>query len=276
MTRPKKPWLDWTREREVLSPFLNRPGGVVRVQSTPHGPLLEFGNVLRSFLDHGNWEKPWTTIQFDPDNANTRYFGEMTRQIERTLALTADLPPAISLGDGSKLGSEMSATEIHITDSFNFGLGDYERSVADERRCQRIVAAIRNRVERESFCLIFVNSDQFNRKDLAIFRDLLWDAGLSELASSGVLLVDLTRSNPRADIEWPPSLDHTIKLDDEYDRQAREDAIADLARFLLDTGYQSTQAEAIAYSTGMLDNHKCATTLYAQLAATFAAGYKIK
>jgi len=274
MSRPKKPWLDWTREREVLTPFLNRPGGVVRVQSSPQGPLLEFGNALRSFLDHGSWKNLWKTIQFDPDNNNTRYFGEMTRQIERTLALTADVVPNISLGQGSKLGSDISGTEINITDSFNLGADEYNRVVADEKRCQRILSAIRQRVQYESFCLIFVDSDKFNRKDLGMFRDLLWEEGLSALTSTGVLLVDLTRSNPRADIEWPPSLDVAINLDDEYDRQAREQAIADLAAFLLETGHQPTHAEAIAYSRGMVDNHKTANTLYAQLAGIIASSYK--
>ena len=116
---------------------------------------MEFANVVRSHLDHGEWTRPWRTIQFDPDNSNTRYFGEMTRQIERSMSLPPDVATPISLGDGSKVGADMVATEISITDSFNFGSGEYEQAVSHEQRARRIVQTIRERVERESFCFFF-------------------------------------------------------------------------------------------------------------------------
>src|SRR6476661_8527719 len=98
MSRPQKPWLNWRPERESLSDLLSRRGGVIRVQTSPTGPLLEFANALRSELENGPSENPWTTIQFDSENSNTRYFGAMIRQIERSLHLQAEVASPISLG----------------------------------------------------------------------------------------------------------------------------------------------------------------------------------
>lgn len=270
MIRPRKPWLDWRREKEAISEVLSRQGGVVRVQAGAAGPLIEFSNALRSHLDHGTWVRPWTTIQFDPDNANTRYFGEMTRQIERSLALPPDEMPTAILGSGSKVGSDLKATEITITNSFNFGHSEYDQSVIHERRARRIVQEIASRIEHESFCFLFLNSEGFNRYDLESFRNLLWVGGLRDLSTNGVMLVDLTRSNPRSDIEWPPSTPLNLVIADEYDSQSREHAIVDLSAFLLESGFETTDPEARAYSRAMLDNHKGPVTLYSQLAAVFA------
>ena len=269
MTRPHKPWLNWRREREALADLFSRPGGVVRVETSSSGPLLEFANALRSHLDHGNWPNPWKTIQFDSTNPNTRYYGEMVRQIERSLTLKPDTAPALSLIDGSKVASDLSASQINITDSFNFGSGEYEQAVANERRSHQIVQKIRERVKGESFCFIFVYSEKFLRHDLANFRDLLWKAGLADLTSQGVLLVDLASSRPRTDIEWPPSPELHLTLADEYDAHSREDAISDLAEFLVTSALEKTQLEAKTYSRAMLDSHKSPGALYAQLAAYF-------
>lgn len=271
MSRPPKPWLDWRRERDIIAKPLASRGGVIRVQASPAGPLMEFANAFRSHLDHGAWEYPWVTIQFDPDNSNTRYFGEMTRQIERSISLDPDAVPPISLGDGSKVGADLAATEITITNSFNFGSGEYEQAVVHERRAQRIIEAIKGRVARESFCFMFVNSERFPRQDLAHFQDLLWRKGLGALPAGGVLLVDLTRSGPRTDIEWPPDPAVGVRLADEYDPPAREDAITDLAAFLLESALETAASDARAYARAMLDSHAGPATLYSQLAAICAA-----
>ena len=115
-----------------------------------------------------------------------------------------------------------------------------------------------------------MNSERFLRRDLASFRDLLWLNGLGDLTAKGVLLVDLTRANPRSDIDWPPSSPLIVTLADEYDAQAREEAIADLSEFLLQSRLETTATEARSYSRGMLDNHRGPVTLYAQLAAVLA------
>jgi hypothetical protein len=267
VSRPQKPWLDWRGEREALADLFSRPGGVVRVETSPAGPLLEFANALRSDLDNGKWTKPWKTIQLDPDNSNTRYFGEMVRQIERSLSVKPDTVTPLSLGARSKVASDLSASQITITDSFNFGSSEYDQAVANEKRSRNIVNAIRERIERESFCFIFIYSEKFLRHDLASFRNLLWSAGLADLSSKGVLLVDLASSGPRTDIEWPPSPEVRLRLPDEYDTHSREHAISDLTDFLLASGLETTELEAKTYSRAMLDSHNGPSALYAQLAA---------
>lgn len=271
MTRPQKPWLDWRRERQQLSQILSRQGGVVRVQATSAGPLLEFAGALRSHLEHGQWSRPWRTIQFDPDNSNTRYFGEMTRQMERTLALSPDSPTELSLGSGTKIASDLNAASISINNSFNFGQNEYEQSVLQERRIDRIVANIRQRAKAEAFCFIFLQSESFLRQDLNRFRTLMWIERLESLANTCVLLLDFTRCAPHPSGDWPPTPDVNITLADEYDEPARENAVSDLASFLHAKGLEKSELEAQAYSRAVLDHHRGPATLYAQLAAVLAS-----
>lgn len=271
MTRPWKPWLDWRREREALIEPLKCGGGVVRVQASTDGPLLEFGNALRSLLDVGGWTRPWRTIQFDPVNPNTRYFGEMTRQIERSLSIPPDVMPPVVLGGGSKVGTDLTAEIISVSNSFNFGTNEYEQAVVHEQRAKRIIQTIKERVASESFCFLFVSSEDFPREALAGFLDLLWLDALADMAASGVLLVDLTRSNRRTDIEWPPSPAVNLSLADQYDEHTRECAIADLADYLLLRGLEKTRAEALAYSRAMLDHHNDAKSLYSKMGAIEAS-----
>lgn len=239
----------------------------MRVQSSPEGPLMEFANALRSHLETGTWTNPWTTIQLDPDNSNTRYFDDMSRQIERSLSLSPLSASSLSLGPGSKVGSDISGTEVNVTNSFNIGLDGYESEVLREERSRRIINKIEERIGAESFCFLFVKSEQFERRDLASFRDLLWDGGMAELNCGGVLLVDLTTSTRRPDIDWPPTPDVNILLADNYDGESREHAIADVSKFLIGSGLETTETEAKAYSRAMLDSHRSPKSLYAQIAA---------
>ncbi len=275
MIRPQKPWFNWRDERAALATALDCQGGVVQVQASNNGPIMEFASVLRSELEHGKWPRPWVTVQFDPENANTRYFGEMLRQLERSLGLPASLPQSIAIGEGSKLGSGLSAESISISESFNFGSGGYEQSVANEERASRIVGSIRDRVSAEAFCLLFLDSPRFRRLDLADFGDLLWHRGLDELSVNGVLLVDLTCGMPRSDIEWPPSPRLKLALSDEYGSTAREHAIVDLTEWLLKFGYEKTFEAAEGYSRAMLDSHKGPKALYAQLSGLAARAAQV-
>lgn len=269
MTRPQKPWLDWRAEKVLLADSIRRQGGVVRIQASDSGPLLEFASVLRSHLDHGEWQRPWVTIQFDPENSNTRYFDEMVRQMERSLSIPGELAQPTSLGAGSKLASDLQASAISITNSFNFGHSEYEQNLLQERRADRIAEIVGQRSHEQAVCIMFLQSEGFRRQDLEKFRALLWSDRLERLARDGVLIVDLTR-RPGGHGTWPPDVDLHLHLPDQYDSHSRQNAIEDLAELLYKGGREKTEAEALAYSRAMLDSHNTPSTLYAQLAAILA------
>lgn len=270
MTRPVRPWIDWKQERTQIASLLNLQGGVLQVRCSTQGPLVEFSSALRSWLEHGDWTRKWTTVQFDAENSNTRYFGEMTRQIERSLSIPPGPISPLVAGAGSKIASDLRASAINISDSFN---GDgYSQAVLEEGRLDELLTAIRVTLENQAVCFLFMESEKFRRQDLRKFKELLWTDGLENHRTNGVLLVDLTRIPPDLTSDWPPCPDIELVLADSYDEAARDNAITDLTSLLLTAGLEESEAEASAYSRAMLDSHRGPATLYAQLAALFAAG----
>ena len=264
--RPFKPWIDWRNERERLEPLLTRQGGIVSVTSSGKGPVEEFASVFRSALEHRDWPRPWRTVQFDPTNSRTRYFDEMVRQVERSLMLPPAPATQVALGQGSKLGSDLSATSISIENSFNFGADEYALEVARENRCSRVVQQVAQLCNTEPVCFLFVGAEGFLPRDLRAFRELIWDAGLSRFQASGVLLVTFSRDTLDRSIAWPDP-DVAVLLADHYDNASRQHAVEDLANQLMSERKYSVRESATAYSTGILDSHSGPATLYATLAA---------
>lgn len=263
--------MNWRAERNALRPILDRQSGVVRVFASANGPLPEFAAVLRSDLEQRASPRPWLTFQFDPVNSNTKYFGEILRQIEKKLGLDPTSPQPIAMGEGSKLASDISAQQVSIVNSFNFGDGDYERTVRLETRAKSVLDLLRQQRATRSFAFFFLESNGFERRDLAMFRDLLWDAGLEELARDNVLLVDLTRRGHTVNSQWPPVVDVDIAIADEYDEASRGHIREDLARFLTDRGLEIEPLAADAYARAVLDHHRSAATLYSYLAGLLAS-----
>lgn len=269
MTRPPRPWLNWRAERARLEPLLARQGGILEVTSSATGPLEEFASVFRSSLDHSAGAKPWRTVQFDPNNSRTRYFDEMLRQVERSLGLMPDTPNQYIFGEGSKLGSEISAGSVTIENSFNFGDDSYSAAVAREMRSKRLADYILEISKREAICFLFVESSSFHSTDLRNFVDLLWSQGLHRLAEGGFLLASFGRAPISDSICWPRA-DVSIRLGDDYDDRSREHAIEDLANYLLQIARYDNLTHAKAYSTGMLDSHVGPATLYSSLSAALS------
>jgi hypothetical protein len=264
--RPFKPWIDWRKERERLEPLLARQGGIVSVLSSNKGPIEEFASVFRSSLEHRAWPRPWRTIQIDPTNSRTRYFDEMVRQIERSLGLPPDSSTHVELGNGSKLGSDLNATSITIENSFNLGGDEYALEVAREKRCSRLVKHLIELCRTEPICFLFVGAEDFLPRDLRYFRELIWDAGLSRLQTSGVLLATFSRGTLERSIGWPEH-DVAVQLADHYDDVSRQHAVEDLANQLISDRKYTAPENATAYSTGIVDSHSGPATLYATLAA---------
>ncbi|MDH1701853.1 hypothetical protein [Comamonas terrigena] len=236
------------------------------MESSEKGPLEEFANVFRSALEHQNEPRPWRIVQFNPDDSQTRYFDAMVRQIERSLKMSAYIASPMVLGQGSKLGSDLNATTISIENSFNIEGDDYSREVAREARCRRIVDFLTKMCEKEPVCFLFVGAGEFLPQDLRHFRELIWDAGLVDFQSSGVMVVTFSHRALDQSISWP-SPDATVCLADNYDEESRQHAVEDLANQLILEGKYTMPEPATAYSTGVLDSHAGPATLYATLAA---------
>jgi hypothetical protein len=265
MTRPNVPTINWKNELARLARFLHHDGGVIHIRTTGESPSSAFAKALRSRMEHGEWQRPWHTIQIDGNNSATRYFSDMTYQLERTLGLPAhpirDANPTVMVGTAIDAGGNVDIRDIHIN---NFPNGAHLQS-----RAQRIVAAVSESSAVKRLAILFFDSDNADQRELAAFRSLLWDDGLENLVGQGLLLIGF--SDEQTDVShWLPPPDETIDLPSRYDSESARNAIEDLAAFAREHELYASYEEAKAFATAMVANNLKPKELYANFAGVLS------
>lgn len=270
MSRPKVPSIDWRRLFEQLQPYLTHTGGVVHIQTKTESPISAFTKVLRSKMESEAIDRKWVTVQIDGANPGTHYLSDMIFEIERTLGLQtqADQIPPISIS----LASDIQAGDkVQIEHNVINYLGGERSGVREilQSRVNQIIQRLDESSGQQRLGIIFYESHQADRNELAAFRTVLWDSALEELTEKGLLLIDTSIEGWMHEF-WPPEPDLVVDLPDRYDKDSRKEAVDDLAAILLQEGKVTTKKEALIFAATMVANNDSPKNLLAKLSAVIA------
>jgi hypothetical protein len=219
-------------------------------------------------MEHGCSSKPWLVVQLDADNSETHYLVGITRQFERLLGITpqAAVPP---IGNGAIVGSDFSAQEINIENSFNFGDDEYDATIRSEQRAGRIAGVLRERLATSRVGVIFLEPAKYDPAVLRAFRNNYWEQGLVEATSEGLLVLHFCEEKDLGRSSFTGEADLTVRIRSSFDDAALACATEDLAEFFLSCEMERTQDTAMARARGMLQMAKEPHLIYDRLAGAF-------
>lgn len=275
MSRPKVHSIDWRRLFEQLQPYLAHKGGVVHIQTKKESPISTFTKVLRSKMEYDAWDRRWVTVVIDGANPATHYLSDMMYQIEITMGIqtSADQiqPSQISVGSYIRAGGGVQVGDIHI----NLGEKRSEVRRILHPRMDQIIQRLDESSEQQRLGIIFYESHNADRKQLAAFRTVVWDSALEKLIEKGLLLMDISNEGSVQD-SWPPEPDLVVDLPDKFDKESSKDAVDDLATISLQEGIYSTEEEARAFATGIVAQYESPRDLYAKLSVVLTKASELR
>lgn len=264
MSSTAVPRIDWRRQVADLEPFLAERGGVVRVAVSADSPASTFVKVVRQLMAGGDWERPWISVQIDPDNPNTHYLDDIVAQLAFSLGIEDEL--ALDRGR-IVVGSYNRAEKVEVK---NVKILHQENEAERSRRMlgglRKVADAIEERLQTERVGLVFLNSHTYDQRMLARLRNRLWDERLDEMTEMGLLLIDVSDPDRCRGSDWPPDQDLLLELPERFDDGARADAEADLATLALDEGIATDASTAEMFAKTLIQSSDRVGDLYNGLA----------
>lgn len=267
MTQPEVPSIDWRFQLSGLEAYLDEYGGIIHVEAPANSPASIFSKVVRHLMSSDRWELPWRHVLLDSRNASTHYLDDIIAQIVDSLGL--DLDDAASNGGGVRVANDIRAERVEISDvNISFAEDEYTRSTRSMARIDRLIEAISERLKTERIALILLNAHAYDKATLSRFREKLWDRGLAELTSAGLLLINISDSNIGCGDDWPPEpISRVLDLYERYDPTAEIEAAADLEKLALDEQLAANAGEAKIFAKLLIsDSDRKVRDVYANLA----------
>ncbi len=266
MTQPEVPSIDWRFQLSGLEAYLDEYGGIIHVEAPANSPASIFSKVVRHLMSNDRWELPWRHVLLDARNASTHYLDDIVAQIAHSLDL--DLDDAAFNGGGVRVANNIRAERVEIRDvNISFAEDEYSRSTRSMARIGRLIEAIAERLTTERIALILLNAHAYDKMTLSRFREKLWDRGLAELTSDGLLLINISDSNVGCGNDWPPPASLVLDLPERYDPMSELDAAEDLEKLALDDQLAANAGEAKLFAKLLISNSdRKVRDVYANLA----------
>jgi hypothetical protein len=264
MTAIRDRVIDWRSQMAALQPYLKGLGGVIHIHVGINSPGSAFAKALCTLMKDGQWPFPWRSVQFDYNDASTHYAFDIIRQIAKSTGIPAtsagmEQPHAIAIAKDIRAGGNVNIENINVTVESSRLQAGYD--------IDKLCDALREQLATQRVALLFMNSHQYNRPELARMRRTIWDGALEELINHGLLLLDFSEPQQISDPTlWPPDPCLVIELNDKYDAISRRAAGEDLAQIAYEEGLVTTPEEAEGFAKAMLMTSYNIRDMYARLA----------
>lgn len=248
--------IDWRREFARLKPRMVRRGGVVRIRHS--GDICawkRFDAILKQ--DFAALPAQSASIRVDSHWHTTRYLEDILNEFDRKLieagsAVSAMVPDNLSADVAVMSGNHVSGSAEFNIGTLNLGSSSASQTrrrdarVADVcRRCGELLA--------KGVRLLVVVHHGLEKTQASFWRDL-WQRGLSDLTSQGMLLVHYVAEGDAINLNAPDP-DDEITLPRDLSEESREgDAYDDLIDMLMT--FELTKPEAAAMAMGHINSNK--------------------
>src|SRR6266480_3655632 len=173
--------IDWRSQMSALQPHLEGLGGVIQVRLGNDSPGSAFARALRFTMKEEGWPFPWSCVQIDYENASTHYVSDIVRQIRKTAGLVVEASDisrqvTIDVGKDIKARGNVDIHDVNIAVESN-----QDSAVQFESYIQRLCDALRQELTSRRIALLFMNSHEYSRAELARMRRTIWDGALDGL-----------------------------------------------------------------------------------------------